>query len=131
MTLVQDKTEKVIDGFKELIRDKDDEIKKLAAEKDDQVKKLVDEQRQNELKYQQRIKELENENKTLKETSVVKCNSIETNNVYGNGIWKYVPIMPAVAECLPSRIQNFVDLYFFPLNSAGVYRILTEFFRDF
>jgi hypothetical protein len=45
MTLVQDKTEKVIDGFKELIRDKDDEIKKLAAEKDDQIKKLVDEQR--------------------------------------------------------------------------------------
>jgi hypothetical protein len=37
---------------------------------------------------------------------------------------------PAVAECLPSRIQNFVDLYFFPLNSADVYRILPRFLNS-
>jgi hypothetical protein len=38
--------------------------------------------------------------------------------------------MSAVAECLPSRIQNFVDLYFFPLNSTGVYRILPRFLNS-
>jgi hypothetical protein len=39
--------------------------------------------------------------------------------------------MLAVAECLPSRIQNFVDLcIFFPLNSAGVYRILPRFLNS-
>jgi predicted nuclease with TOPRIM domain len=125
MTLVQDKTEKAINGFKELLRDKDDEMKKLAAEKDDQIKKLaadkddqikklvdkmdkmdnrvtelIDEQKQNELKYEERIKKLENENKNLKEVSVVKCKSIETSNVYTNGIWIYVPIMLGVPMIL-------------------------------
>jgi hypothetical protein len=61
--------------------------------------------------------------------------SVKRNVVIDGNIKVIVVVMmmkkSAVAECLPSRIQNFVDLYFFPLNSAGVYRILTEFFRDF
>jgi hypothetical protein len=51
--------------------------------------------------------------------------NLQKKNFFFRRLVSSVLVNPAVAECLSSRIQNFVDLYIFFLW------ILTEFFRDF